>query len=322
MQNKIAVEEHFAIPETTGSAARYAAPGYWADLPGKLLDLHGVRLKEMDQAGIEKAVLSLNSNGIQGIADPGLAIEIARKANDALAEAVARRSDRFAGFAALPMQDPEAAARELARCIRDLGFKGALVNGFSQVGDADTAVYYDLPQYRPFWAEVERLGVPFYLHPRDQLPSRRQSYQGHPWLIGSPWGFAEETALHALRLMGCGLFDTHPKLQLVLGHFGERIPYDLWRIDHRLSKVPNRPAKRTISEYFRENFYVSTSGHFSTPTLHCALRAVGADRILFAIDYPFEDHAQGATWFDHAEIPEADRRKIGRDNAVELFDLG
>jgi len=220
------------------------------------------------------------------------------------------------------MQDPDAAAKELTRCIRELGFKGALVNGFSQVGDADTAVYYDLPQYRPFWAEVERLGVPFYLHPRDQLPSRRQSYEGHPWLVGSPWGFAEETALHALRLMGSGLFDAHPKLKIVLGHFGERIPYDLWRIDHRLSKVPNRPARRAIGEYFRENFYLSTSGHFSTPTLHFAMQAVGADRILFAIDYPFEDHAQGASWFDGAEISEADRRQIGRDNAVKLFDLG
>jgi gamma-resorcylate decarboxylase len=321
MHNKIAVEEHFAISETTGTAARYAGPGYWADLQGKLLDIHDVRLREMDQNGIEKAVLSLNSNAVQGIADVARAIAVARRANDTLAGIVARRCDRFAALAALPMQDPEAAAQELTRCVRDLGFKGALVNGFSQVGEADTAVYYDLPQYRPFWAEVERLGVPFYLHPRDQLPSRRQSYEGHPWLIGSPWGFAEETALHALRLMGSGLFDAHPRLTIVLGHFGERIPYDLWRIDHRLSKVPDRPARRTMREYFGANFYVSTSGHFSTPTLHCAMQVLGADRILFAIDYPFEDHAQGASWFDRAEIAEADRRKIGRDNAIRLFNL-
>ena len=109
--------------------------------------------------------------------------------------------------------------------------------------------------------------MPFYLHPRDQLPSRRQAYEGHPWLVGSPWGFADETAIHALRLMGCGLFDEFPKLQIVLGHLGERIPYDLWRLDHRLNKVPNRPAKRTMGEYFRNNFHITTSGHFCTPSL-------------------------------------------------------
>ena len=232
-----------------------------------------------------------------------------------MAEAIAKRPDRFAGFAALPMQDPQAAAAELKRCVRDLKFKGALVNGFSQVGSADTAVYYDLPQYRPFWAEVERLGVPFYLHPRDQLPSRRQAYEGHPWLIGSPWGFADETAIHALRLMGCGLFDEFPKLQIVLGHLGERIPYDLWRLDHRLNKVPNRPAKRTMGDYFRNNFHITTSGHFCTPSLIHAILTIGADRVLFAVDYPFEDHMQGCAWFDAAEIAETDRVKIGRTNA-------
>jgi 2,3-dihydroxybenzoate decarboxylase len=219
------------------------------------------------------------------------------------------------------MQDPEAAAAELTRCVRELNFKGALVNGFSQVGAEDSAVYYDLPQYRPFWAEVERLGVPFYLHPRDQLPSRRQAYEGHTYLVGSPWGFADETAIHALRLMGSGLFDEFPKLKIVLGHLGERIPYDLWRLDHRLAKVPNRPAKRATGDYFRRNFYISTSGHFCTQSLIHAILTLGADHVLFAVDYPFEDHAQACTWFDKADIAEADRRKIGRDNALALFGL-
>jgi 2,3-dihydroxybenzoate decarboxylase len=323
MQGKIAVEEHFAIAETTGNSARYTS-AYWTELPKKLLDIHDRRLKEMDATGIEIAILSLNSNAVQGIPDVTRAIEVARKANDALAAEVARRPrrpDRFAALAALPMQDPAAASAELVRCVRDLKFKGALVNGFSQVGDADTAVYYDLPQYRPFWAEVERLGVPFYLHPRDQLPSRRQSYDGHPWLVGSPWGFAEETALHALRLMGSGLFDAHPKLQIVLGHLGERIPFDLWRLDHRLTQVPDRPCERPMGDYFRTNFHISTSGHFSTPSLIQAIMTLGADRILFAVDYPFEDNMQGARWFDNADIAENDRRKIGRDNAVRLFGL-
>jgi 2,3-dihydroxybenzoate decarboxylase len=320
MRGKIAVEEHFRIEETRGSESRY--PGrYWQELPAKLLDVHGARLAEMDQTGIEIEVISLNSNAVQGVPDPAAAVALARRANDALAEAIAKRPDRFAGLAALPMQDPQAAAAELGRCVRELKFKGALVNGFSQVGAPDTAVYYDAPQYRPFWAEVERLGVPFYLHPRDQLPSRRQAYDGHPWLLGSPWGFADETAIHALRLMGCGLFDDHPKLQIVLGHLGERIPYDLWRLDHRLRQVPNRPAQRTMGEYFRSNFHITTSGHFCTASLIQAILTVGADRVLFAVDYPFEDHAQACTWFDACEIAEADRVKIGRANAVALFGL-
>jgi gamma-resorcylate decarboxylase len=320
MQDKIAVEEHFRIEETKGSEARYPGP-YWSSLAAKLLDVHGARLVEMDEAGIEIAVLSLNSSAIQGIFDVGQAVEMARRANDALAAAIAKRPDRFAGLAALPMQDPDAAAAELGRCVRDFKFKGALVNGFSQVVAADTAVYYDLPRYRGFWAEVERLNVPFYLHPRDQLPSRQQAYQGHPWLIGSPWGFAEETAIHALRLMGSGLFDHHPNLQIVLGHLGERIPYDLWRLDHRLGKVPGRPAKRTMGEYFRQNFHVSTSGHFCTQSLIHAILTLGADRVLFAVDYPFEDHLSACAWFDAADIAEADRIKIGRTNALALFDL-
>ena len=321
MQGKIAVEEHFAIAESMDDSVRWPT-SYWAGLNGKLLDFFGQRLAEMDQTGIEIALLSLNADGIQAIPDTAKASETARRANDALAEAVRKRPDRFAALAALPMQDPQAAVAELQRCVRDLKFNGALANGFSQIGTADTAVYYDLPQYRPFWAEVERLGVPFYLHPRYPLPSRRPAYEGHPWLVASAWGFAEETAIHALRLMGSGLFDEFAKLQIVIGHLGERIPYDLWRLDHRLAKVPNRPAKKTMRDYLRQNFHVTTSGHFSTPSLIHAILTLGADRIMFAVDYPFEDHAQAASWFDAAEIAEQDRIKIGRANAMALFGLG
>jgi 2,3-dihydroxybenzoate decarboxylase len=321
MQGKIAVEEHFAIPDTTDRSLRYHTE-YWTGLQPRLLDLHDQRLAEMDRAGIEIEIISLNSNGVQSILDARKAAELARKANDALAEAVAKRPDRFAAFAALPMQDPHVAALELERCVRDLKFKGALVNSYSQIGSPDSAIYYDLPHYRPFWAVVERLGAPFYLHPRDPLPSRRQAYEDHPWLIASPWGFAEETAMHALRLMGSGLFDEYPRLQIVLGHLGERIPYDLWRLDHRLAKVPGRHAKRKMGEYFRQNFYVTTSGNFCTQSLIHAILTLGADRLLFAVDYPFEEHAQAASWFDAADIAEADRRKIGRDNAAALFGLG
>ena len=322
MQGKIAVEEHFAIAETTAKSARYPTKGYWADLQRQLLDFHDERLAEMDKAGIEMAVLSLNSPALQGLKAAAPAVDLARKANDFLAEQVVKRPDRFAALAALPMQDPDAAARELTRCVRDLGFKGALVNGFSEAGaGGEGAIYYDGPAYLPFWAQVERLGVPFYLHPRDPLPSRMRAYDGHPWLVGSPWGFAEEASLHALRLIGSGLFDVHPNLQIVLGHLGERIPYDLWRLDHRLTKVPGLRIKRKMGDYFRSNFFLTTSGHFSTRALMHAAMEVGTDRILFSVDYPFEDNSHAASWFDHAEIAEADRLKIGRLNAIKLFGL-
>ena len=139
-----------------------------------------------------------------------------------------KHPDRYGGLAALPMQDPEAASYELTRCVTELGFKGAMVNGFTQKDSHDSAIYYDIPEYREFWATVSELDVPFYLHPRMQLPSHAQNYEGHPWLMSAPWGFAVETSIHALRLCGSGLFDDYPNLRLVIGHLGEFIPHALW----------------------------------------------------------------------------------------------
>jgi predicted TIM-barrel fold metal-dependent hydrolase len=320
MKNKIAIEEHIATPETL-KPGRYTAPGYWTELPGRLADIHGERLSGMDRAGIERAILSLNPVGVQGFTDVAAAVAAAQRANDFLAEQVVKRPDRFSAFAVLPMQDPECAAREYNRSINELGFKGAMVNGYSQLADSDRAIYYDLPNYLSFWAEVEASGLPFYLHPRDQLPTQRQAYEGHPWLIGAPWGFAEQTSIHALRLAGSGLFDKCPRLQVVLGHLGERILFDLSRLDSRLEKIPDRPAKRTMTEYFSNNFHVTTSGHFSTRALVFAMLTVGVERIMFAVDYPFEDNEEAAHWFDNAEISENDRLRIGRSNAMELFKL-
>ena len=324
MQGKIALEEHFAIPETIGDSAGFLADEVWTELKGRLLDMQERRLREMDAHGIEIMLPSLNAPAVQAIADRTHAIEIARRANDFLAGEVAKRPDRFQGLAALPMQDPEAAARELARCIEQLGFVGALVNGFSQIDDPANATYYDLPQYRPFWAEVERLGVPFYLHPRNPLPQHAHIYDGHPWLLGPTWAFGQETAVHALRLMASGLFDVHPKLQIVLGHMGEGLPYSMWRVDNRNGwvKAPKAyPAKRPLADYFRENFYITTSGNFRTQTLIDAMLEIGADRILFSADWPFENIDHAANWFDACTISEGDRRKIGRTNAYQLFGL-
>ncbi len=324
MNGKIGLEEHFAIPETLQDSAGFVPGDYWTELSARLLDIHERRLHEMDANGMEMMILSLNAPAVQAIPDRAKAIEIARRANDFLAEQVARRPDRFQAFAALPMQDPDAATRELERCMVELGFRGALVNGFSQVDTPENVVYYDAPQYADFWAASERLDAPFYLHPRNPIPSWSQIYQGHPWLMGPTWAFAQETAVHALRLMASGLFDRHPGLKIILGHMGEGLPYNIWRVDNRNAWVQmpkGYPAKKPLGAYFNQNFYLTTSGNFRTQTLIDAILEVGSDRILFSTDWPFENVDHAASWFNSTSISEADRQKIGRTNAINLFKL-
>ena len=322
MDGKIALEEHFAIPETLQDSAGFVPDDYWRELSARLLDIHDRRLREMDAGGIETMILSLNAPAIQAIPDVAAADELARRANDYLAEQVAKRPDRFQAFAALPMQDPERAARELGRCM-DMGFRGALVNGFSEA-EGQAPLYYDLDMYRPFWAECERLDAPFYLHPRNPLPQDSRIYQGHQWLMGPTWAFAQETAVHALRLMGSGLFDAHPGLNIILGHMGEGLPFMMWRIDNRNAWVETpklHAAKMPIAHYFNRNFHITTSGNFRTQSLIDSMLEIGSDRILFSTDWPFENIDHGCAWFDAATISEADRLKIGRTNARSLFKL-
>jgi len=323
MQGKIALEEHFAIAATLADSQVFGAH-VWNELGPRLTDFQDKRLRLMDASGVELMILSLNAPAVQAIFDVARAIDVAREANDVLAAEIAKRPDRFVGFAALPMQEPEAAARELTRCVKELGFVGALVNGFSQAGTADSALYYDLPQYRPFWRTVAELDVPFYLHPRNPLPCAIPGYDGHNWLLGPNWAFHAETAVHALRLIGSGLFDAHPTLQIILGHLGEGIPAYLWRIDHRNEWMQARhryAAKRWVADYFRENFVLTTSGNFSTSALNQAIAEIGVERVLWSADYPFENISDAADWFDVVPLGEAERQKIGRTNAQQLFKL-
>ena len=325
MKGKIGLEEHFAIEDTVMDSKGFFPDDIWQEVRARVLDLHGRRISLMDEFGIEMMILSLNAPAVQAIYDVKRANEVARKANDFLAENVRKRPDRFQALAALPMQDPELAARELERCVKDLGMVGALVNGFSQIGDPDTIAYLDEKQYWPFWELVAKLDVPFYLHPRNPLPQHARIYKDHPWLLGPTWAFGQETAVHALRLMASGLFDAHPNLKIVLGHMGEGLPYSMWRVDNRngwtLHLPPKYPAKKKLAEYFQANFWLTTSGNFRTQTLIDAILEVGADHILFSTDWPFENIDHAAIWFDAASISESDRVKIGRTNCVKLFKL-
>ena len=324
MKGKIAFEEHMAIPETLGETRSFAGDsGRWDDFTRQILDMGSRRLDTMDETGIEFALQSLNAPGVQGILDTARAIEVAKKGNDAIAEAMARHPDRYGGLAALPMQDPDAASAELTRCVKKLGFKGAMVNGFTQKDVPDSAIYYDIPEYRTFWATVSELDVPFYLHPRMQIPSLAQNYEGHPWLMSAPWGFAVETSIHSLRLCGSGLFDDYPNLKIVIGHLGEFIPHGLWRIDARMRfSRRNYRGNRPLGEYFLDHFVVTTSGFFNDPAFRNTLDVMGTDRVLFCADYPFESMQDAAEWYDATpEVSEEDRVRVGRTNAIELFGL-
>lgn len=322
MQGKIAIEEHFAIEETLDGAMNFKSSEVMKLMRAAILDIHGQRLRLMDRHGIEMMVLSLNAPAIQSIRDPRRAIELAKLANDTLAAEIAKRPDRYSGFAALPMQDPEAASAELLRGVRELGLRGALVNGYSDTAEPGRALYYDVLPYEPFWRTLQMLDVPLYLHTRDPLPDQLKVYEGHPWMLGAAWAFGAETAAHAVRLMCAGVFDRYPGVQIILGHLGEGLPYNVWRLEHRVSKSPRGiPAKKPLGDYFRSNFHLSLSGNFSTRLLAAAIAEIGADRIMFAVDYPFEEVRDAADWFDSAEIAPEYRAKIGRHNAAALFKL-
>ena len=324
MKGKIGLEEHFAIDDTLNDSKGFFPDEIWVEVRDRILDIHGRRLRLMDEFGMEMMILSLNAPAIQAIPDAKKANEIARKANDYLAEQVQKRPDRFQALAALPLQDPDMAAKELQRCVKDLGMVGALANGFSQVGDLNTIAYLDEKQYWPFWQVCDQLDVPFYLHPRNPLPQDARIYKDLGWLMGPSWAFGHETAVHALRLMGSGLFDKHPKLQIILGHMGEGLPFSMWRVDNCNAWIPNRhhyAAKKKIGDYFQDNFHITVSGNFHSQALLNALMVMGSDRIMFSTDWPFENIDHAALWFDDAPIGEADRLKIGRTNAQKLFKL-
>jgi 2,3-dihydroxybenzoate decarboxylase len=325
VNGKIAVEEHVVTAELADTI--FTSIGWdeadWRRMRDMLLETGEKRLAAMDRNGIELSVLSLAAPCIQDIADCDTALAAAAAANDALAHVVTGAPHRYAALAALPMQDADAAAAELLRAVDDLGFKGALVNGFTTSADpgAGGARYYDEDAYAPLWATVERLGVPVYLHPRNPLEAERRMYRGREELLGPTWAFTVETATHALRLITSGLFDRHPTLTVVLGHMGELLPFAIERTEQRLSRVAGGPLRRRPSQVLRENFFLTTSGNFHTQSLIGSILQVGADRILFAVDYPFEESDEAASWFDAVPIGEANRRKIGRTNAVELFGL-
>lgn len=314
----IALEEHYTDPVVMGALPDSRGPRpFMADILAKLPDLDELRLREMDQAGIDVQVLSHLPSPVQQL-NPEAAVELAIGANDRLAEAVARHPDRFAAFAALPTPDPASAADELERSVRELGFKGAMIHGRTQ----DT--FHDDRRFWPIFERAQALDVPIYLHPGQPHPDAAAAYYqdyvaDFPWLASAAWGYTIDTASQALRMILSGLFDAYPDLQIILGHLGEGLPFLLDRMDESLKRNGNRPIefKRT----FCEHFHVTTSGNFSTPALLCTILEMGADRVMFSVDWPFVENDPGTSWMESLPISEDDRAKILSGNARRLLKL-
>ncbi len=284
---------------------------------GALSDFGERRIATMDENEISHAILSLSGPGVQIEKDTKTAVHLARECNNFLAEKIQLDRKRYGGFAHLALQDPREAATELERCVRELGFRGAMING--QTG----GLYLDDPSYFVFWERAEALNAPIYIHPGNPV-DRPAMYEGHPELWGPVWSWGVETANHALRLVFSGLFDRFPKATLILGHMGEALPFQLWRFDSRW-EIANRGAMRLAlspSEYFRRNVVVTTSGVCSPEPLLCALSALGNERVLFSVDYPFERSDIAAKFIETSPIPEDVRQLVCHKNAESLFNLG
>lgn len=316
MVRKIALEEHFLSPGLVDywRPTMTEVPAPHVDrLYRQLTDFGAERLETMDKAGIAKAVLSLSGPGVQAERDPVAATRKAREANDFLAERIARHPDRYAGFAHLAVQDAAGAARELERCVRDLGFKGAMINGHTN------GLYLDDRSLDPFWAAAEALGALVYIHPTDPL-APAPVLNGVPALRRATWEWGFETGSHALRLVFSGLFDRFPKAKVALGHMGETLPYLLWRFDSR-AKLYNVKLGKEPSQYIKDNIVVTVSGVYAREPLICAVEALGRDKVMFAADYPFESVEEAGHFMDDVAIAEDLRAAVAYDNAARLLGL-
>jgi 2,3-dihydroxybenzoate decarboxylase len=316
--NKIALEEHFI----TQSLEPYLLPAMPAvsdearkQLLAELSDFGDKRLAAMDAAGVDVAVLSVTGPGVQVERDPTKASTLARGANDELAKEILMQPERYRGFAHLAMQDAKGAADELERCVKELGFVGAMVNGHTN------GVYLDDARYDVFWERMQSLDVPLYLHPADSyvLP---YVLEDCPELSKPVWEWTTETSTHFLRLVFAGVFDRFPKLKIVLGHMGETLPFVLWRLDSRAALIADkRPLQEAPSVYLKRNLWVTTSGQCDNVPLLAAVAALGEDRVLFSVDYPYEDSAVAGRFLDEAVLDDNVREKVARSNAMRVMPL-
>jgi predicted TIM-barrel fold metal-dependent hydrolase len=325
----VTLEEHFTVPSLVKRISREAIArrgfGPRTVLPGRVNPLELApeigerRLASMDEAGISVQVLSTTGPGAD-LVDGAEGVALARETNDALAEAIARHPDRFAGFAHLPMREPEAAAKEMARAVRELGFHGALINGTTEDH------FLDDPRFEPILAAAEALDVPIYLHPHLAPEAVRKAYYGNlpsnsaAVLEAAGWGWHSETGIHVLRLVLSGTLDRHPRLKLIIGHMGEGLPMMLARCDQVFEAyIPH--LARPVSRAILDQVWITTSGMFSEPPFLAALLTFGIDRILYSVDYPYAPNERGRAFLQSLSLSPADLAKVAHGNADRLLRL-
>jgi predicted TIM-barrel fold metal-dependent hydrolase len=315
----IALEEHYWDRELSEHFKERGPEMRVPALQERLFDLGALRIKEMDEAGIDLQVLSHGAPATQRL-DAATAVPMARAVNDRLNEVVKAHPGRFEGFAVLPTANPKAAADELERAVTKLGFKGAMVHGLTAMDGA--LLFLDDKRFWPIFERAQALDVPLYLHPA--VPHKavvdvyyRDYLDQFPNLMTAAWGFGVETATQGIRLVLSGVFEQYPKLKIILGHLGEGLPFYLWRIDMALARTKASGFRDT----FRRHFWITTSGNFSTPALLCCVMEMGADRILFSVDYPFVPNPPGVKWMETVPLGPEDRAKILHGNARRLLKL-
>ncbi|KAL1851904.1 hypothetical protein Plec18167_007595 [Paecilomyces lecythidis] len=340
LQGKIALEEAVGSPYFVAHGTHpptpmiiglkdglppYNAP-FLEDIDDRLNNVQK-RLESMDASGIGYAIVSLTSPGVEGILDPEEAVTLAKKTNDAIYDLyVKAHPTRFGFFACVPMQKPLEAAKELERAVKTLGAKGVLINGFSNIDPNDTSnvQYLDDPKCEPFWQKLSDLDVPLYLHPRIPPVDQQRIYESYPNLSQAAYGFGVETAGHSLRIMCSGVLDRYPKVQIILGHCAESLPFLAHRIDHRLAigiRGNNGPYKKSVMYYFQNNFYATLAGVRRESTMKNTIDEMGEGRMLFSVDYPYESNEDAADWFDGLQINENTRRAVAWENAKRLLNL-
>jgi predicted TIM-barrel fold metal-dependent hydrolase len=319
----IATEEACAFPEQVEAIRRLAAhPGDDADLvmwsrflsPAystvlrRLLDLGEERLRIMDEFGVSMQVLSMTSPGVQ-MFDADRATALASSTNDQLAEAVRRHPTRFAALASIAPQDPARAAKEIERAMGPLKLHGIIVNSHTN------GEYLDAPRFAPILEAAAACRAPIYIHPRNPPFPASKILDGPYNLYGAIWGFHVETGIHAMRLIVNGVFDAFPSLTIVLGHMGEALPFWVYRTDYMWrGKLQRKP-----SEYLKHNFVITTSGVNFHPTLRYCHEIMGPERIMFAVDYPYQETHEAVAFMKTAPLPDADLDRIAFGNAEGLF---
>ena len=336
---RIATEEAFAPPEMIEIYRRIlergdcdpgfkGLMGFYMSSPSAraqhimrcLTDLDALRLQHMDEAGIDRQVLALTSPGVQ-VMDRATAVSFARIANDFLADAIRRHPTRFAGMIAVAPQDPAAAAKEIQRGVNELGMKSVVINSHTN------GEYLSDPKFWDIFAAAEALSVPIYLHPNALPPKMLEPFQ-ECGLDGAIYGFGVETGLHALRIVTAGVFDRFPKLQMVLGHMGEALPFWAYRLDymHRTTVASQRyasvkPLRKKPSDYLRENFFITNSGVAWEPAIKFTHDVIGVDRVLYAMDYPYQYAVDEVSALDNMAMSAAHKKLFFQSNAERVFGI-